>query len=144
MQVRLAAQVAAKVEGVRQKLNYSKLSDAVNLLLDAIKHQWDLKLADLSQIETKKTRVRLEERHLQWLSQYGVERGINIAAVTNLLISEYLSGKLSNTELDRQQTETRQTEDRQNTELSSQKAIDSQQTGTEKPKGQALVRNLKL
>jgi hypothetical protein len=148
MQVRLAAQVAAKLEGVRQKLNYSKLSDVVNLLLDAIKHQWDLKLVDLSQIETNETRVRLEERHLQWLSQYGDERGINIAAVTNLLISEYLSGKLSQTVLDRQQTETRQTadreSDRQNTELSSQKAIDNQQTATEKPKGQALLRNLKL
>src|SRR5689334_21070684 len=96
MQVRLAALVAAKVEGIRISLNYLKLSDTVNLLLDAIKHKWDLKLSNLSQIEITETRVRLDKRHYVWLSQYGLERGINLAAATNLLISEYLAGKLTN------------------------------------------------
>ncbi|ALF52806.1 hypothetical protein ACX27_07925 [Nostoc piscinale CENA21] len=137
MQVRLAATVAAKAEGVRQLLNYQTLSDTVNLLLDAIKHQWDLKLTDLSQIETSDTRVRLDKRHLSWLSQYGEERGINIASVTNLLISEHLSGKLT-------QTATRQTTDRPQTEKPTQQPLDRPQTATEKPKGQALMRSLKL
>ncbi|AFY45478.1 hypothetical protein [Nostoc sp. PCC 7107] len=141
MQVRLAAKVAAKVEGIRQLLHYQTLTDTVNLLLDAIKHQWDLKLTNLSQIETKDTRVRLDNRHLSWLSQYGEERGINIASVTNLLISEYLSGKLT-------QTETRQTTDReadrQQTEKPIHQPLGRQQTATEKPKGQALMRSLKL
>lgn len=141
MQVRLAPTVACKVEGIRQLLDYPKLSDCVNLILDAIKHQWDLKLVSLSQVETNETRVRLDKRHLSWLSQYGDERGINIASVTNLLISEYLSGKLSHTNVG--QTADREP-DRQQTETPIQQPLSRPQTATEKPKGQALLRSLKL
>jgi hypothetical protein len=141
MQVRLAPTVAAKVEGVRVKLNYFKLSDCVNLILDAIKHQWDLKLDSLSQFETSETRVRLDKRHLSWLSQYGDERGINIASVTNLLVSEYLSGKLSQTEI--RQIPDREP-DRQQTQTTIQQPLSRPQATSEKPKGQALLRSLKL
>lgn len=135
MQVRLAAKVAAKVEGIRQLLNYQTSSDTVNLLLDAIKHQWDLKLTNLSQIETKDVRVRLATRNIEWMSQYGDERGIDVTAVTNLLISEYLA--------DSRQTVGREV-DRPQTEKPTQQPLDRPQTATEKPKGQALMRSLKL
>jgi hypothetical protein len=138
MQVRLAALVAAKVEGIRQSLNYSKLSDTVNLLLDAIKHQWDLKLSDLSQIETTETRVRLDKRHLDWLSQYGLERGIPIACVTNLLISEYLAGNVSSFQTPLTNPVLQQPEIPQEVTTTEQTQL------IEKPKGSALIRSLKL
>ncbi|MBD2498449.1 hypothetical protein [Nostoc sp. FACHB-280] len=138
MQVRLAALVAAKVEGIRIALDYLKLSDTVNLLLDAIKHQWDLKLSSLSQIETNETRVRLDKRHLDWLSQYGLERGINIASATNLLISEYLAGNVSSFQTPLTKTVIQQPENPQEiTPIEQTQTID-------KPKGQALMRSLKL
>lgn len=138
MQVRLAALVAAKVEGIRQSLNYSKLSDTVNLLLDAIKHQWDLKLTDLSQIETSETRVRLNKRHHDWLSQYGSQRGINIASATNLLISEYLAGNVGS-------VQTPQTKSvNQQPQIQAEITPIEQTRPIEKPKGQALMRSLKL
>jgi hypothetical protein len=138
MQVRLAALVAAKVEGIRIALDYSKLSDTVNLLLDAIKHKWDLKLTNLSQIETSETRVRLDKRHHDWLSQYGLSRGINIASATNLLISEYLAGNVTSfqtplTKLLNQQPE-----------IPKDITPTEQIQPIEKPKGQALMRSLKL
>jgi len=92
MQVRLAAQVASKVEGVRLCLNYSKLTDTINLLLDAIKFQWHLNLSCLPQSGTINPKVRLDVRHCDWVSQYAVERGISVSSATNLLISEYLAG----------------------------------------------------
>jgi hypothetical protein len=138
MQVRLATQVAAKVEGIRIALNYSKLSDIVNLLLDAIKHQWDLKLSNLSQIETNETRVRLDKRHYDWLSQYGLERGINIASVTNLLISEYLAGNITS-------IQTHLTKPvNQQPEIEKEVTPSEQTQPIDKPKGQALMRSLKL
>ncbi|MBE9211032.1 hypothetical protein IQ244_32010 [Nostoc sp. LEGE 06077] len=138
MQVRLAAIVAAKVEGIRISLDYLKLSDTVNLLLDAIKHKWDLKLTNLSQIETSETRVRLDKRHYAWLSQYGLERGINIASATNLLISEYLAGNVSSFQTPLTKTVIQQSEIQ--TEVT---PIEQTQT-IDKPKGQALMRSLKL
>jgi hypothetical protein len=138
MQVRLAAVVAAKVEGIRQSLDYSKLSDTVNLLLDAIKYKWDLKLTNLSQIETSETRVRLDKRHLDWLSQYGLERGINIACVTNLLISEYLAGNVNSFQTALANSVNQQPEmPKEITPIEQTRPI-------EKPKGQALMRSLKL
>lgn len=92
MRVRLATQVAAKVTGVKLLLSYPSLSDATNLLLDAIRGQWCLNLANLSQIGTEETRIRLADRHRDWITQYGHERGINASAVVNLVLSEYLSG----------------------------------------------------
>ncbi|MBD2415327.1 hypothetical protein FACHB389_17805 [Nostoc calcicola FACHB-389] len=138
MQVRLATQVAAKVEGIRISLDYSKLSDTVNLLLDAIKYQWDLKLSDLSQIETTETRVRLDKRHLDWLSQYGLSRGINIASATNLLISEYLAGNVTSFQTPLTKTVIQQPQiQTEITPIEPTQPID-------KPKGQALMRSLKL
>ena len=96
MQIRLAAQVASKVEGIRQSLNYSKLSDIVNLLLDAIRHQWNLNLSYQPKIEANNLKVRLNKRHQLWVSQYAIERGINVTSATNLLISEYLAGNTIN------------------------------------------------
>ncbi|MBD2450531.1 hypothetical protein H6G76_25930 [Nostoc sp. FACHB-152] len=138
MQVRLAALVAAKVEGIRIALNYSKLSDTVNLLLDGIKHKWDLKLSDLSQIETSETRVRLDKRHLDWLSQYGSQRGINIASATNLLISEYLAGNVNRFQTPVSKPVLQQPQIQ--TEITT---IEQTQT-IDKPKGQTLMRSLKL
>lgn len=138
MQVRLAALVAAKVEGIRIALDYSKLSDTVNLLLDAIKHKWDLKLTNLSQIETSETRVRLDKRHHDWLSQYGSQRGINIASATNLLISEYLAGNVSSFQTPLTKSVIQQPE------IQTEIAPIEQTQPIEKPKGQALMRSLKL
>ncbi|MBU7584454.1 MAG: hypothetical protein KAF91_16325 [Nostoc sp. TH1S01] len=138
MQVRLAALVAAKVEGIRQSLDYSKLSDTVNLLLDAIKYKWDLKLSDLSQIETNETRVRLDKRHLDWLSQYGSQRGINIASATNLLISEYLAGNVSSFQTPVYKSVIQQPQ------IQTEITPIEQTQAIEKPKGQALMRSLKL
>jgi hypothetical protein len=138
MQVRLAPSVAAKVEGIRQSLEYLKLSDTVNLLLDAIRHKWDLKIFSLSQIETDQTRVRLDKRHYDWLSQYGLERGINIACVTNLLISEYLAGNTTSLKISFPTPVTVEPE-----KLTQVTTTESTQP-IEKPKGQALMRSLKL
>jgi hypothetical protein len=138
MQVRLAALVAAKVEGIRLSLNYSKLSDTVNLLLDAIKHKWDLKLSNLSQIETSETRVRLDKRHHDWLSQYGLERGINIASATNLLISEYLAVNVSSFQTPLTNSVNQQPQ------IQTEIAPIEQTQAIDKPKGQALMRSLKL
>ncbi|MBD2680915.1 MULTISPECIES: hypothetical protein [Nostoc] len=136
MQVRLAAQVASKVEGVRLSLNYSKLTDTVNLLLDAIKHQWHLKLSCLPQTGTINPKVRLDERHQAWVSQYAIERGISVTSATNLLISEYLAGNTMNVLPQPQKIET------ENLALTPQ--ISPQEQTTEKLKGQLLVRSLKL
>lgn len=95
MQVRLAPSVASKVEGVRISLEYSKLTYTVNFLLDAIKHKWDLNLDYQPQIGTINPKVRLDERHQSWISQYAIHRGINVTAATNLLISEYLAGNIN-------------------------------------------------
>jgi hypothetical protein len=138
MQVRLAPSVAAKVEGIRQSLEYLKLSDTVNLLLDAIKHKWDLKISSLSQIETTETRVRLSKHHYDWLSQYGLERGINIACVTNLLISEYLAGNTTSMKVPLSKPVTVEPEIQK--EVTTTEPIQP----IEKPKGQALMRSLKL
>ncbi|MBD2168912.1 hypothetical protein H6G04_31545 [Calothrix membranacea FACHB-236] len=138
MQVRLAAIVAAKVEGIRLRLDYLKLSDTVNLLLDAIKHKWDLKLTNLSQIETKEARVRLDKRHYEWLSQYGLSRGINIASATNLLISEYLAGNTTSIQTPLTKPVNQQLEIQ--TEVTPIEQIQP----IEKPKGQTLMRSLKL
>ncbi|MBD2358749.1 hypothetical protein H6G41_29840 [Tolypothrix sp. FACHB-123] len=138
MQVRLAAIVAAKVEGIRLRFDYLKLSDTVNLLLDAIKHKWDLKLTNLSQIETKEARVRLDKRHYEWLSQYGLSRGINIASATNLLISEYLAGNTTSIQTPLTKPVNQQPEIQ--TEVTSIEQIQP----IEKPKGQTLMRSLKL
>ncbi|MBD2254749.1 hypothetical protein [Nostoc parmelioides] len=138
MQVRLAPSVAAKVEGIRQSLEYLKLSDTVNLLLDAIRHKWDLKISSLSQIETKETRVRLDKRHHDWLSQYGSERGINIASATNLLISEYLAGNVSSFQTPLTNSVNQQPQNQ--IEIAPIEQIQP----IEKPKGQALMRSLKL
>lgn len=138
MQVRLAPSVAAKVEGIRQLLDYFKLSDTVNLLLDAIKHQWDLKLSNLSHIETNQTRVRLDKRHLTWLSQYGSQRGINLASATNLLISEYLAGNITSVQTPRVKPVIPEPE------LRTQITPTEQTQPINKPKGQALMRSLKL
>ncbi|MEA5504846.1 hypothetical protein VB735_17380 [Halotia wernerae UHCC 0503] len=136
MQIRLAAQVASKVEGVRLSLNYSKLSDTVNLLLDAIRHEWDLKIVNLSFFETEETRVRLDQRHYEWLSQYGESRGINIVCVTNLLISEYLLGN--------QMKELPQKQEVVVNEPDLIPQAQKTKTPDSKPKGQQLIRGLKL
>ncbi|QLE59878.1 hypothetical protein [Nostoc sp. TCL26-01] len=136
MQVRLAAQVAHKVEGVRLSLNYSKLSDTVNLLLDAIRHQWHLNLSSLPQTEAVNFKVRLDKRHSVWVSQYATERGISVASATNLLISEYLAGNTMNVLPQPPKIETEN--------LASIPQISQPEQATEKPKGQLLVRSLKL
>jgi hypothetical protein len=136
MQVRLAASVTAKVEGIRIALNYSKLSDTVNLLLDAIKHQWKLNLAYQPQTGTVKPKVRLDERHVEWVSQYATDRGINATSATNLLISEYLTG---NSVSFSPQPPTTVAKDSNSIPQQSK-----QESDVEKPKGQALVRSLKL
>ncbi|WP_414755893.1 hypothetical protein [Anabaena sp. CCY 9910] len=138
MQVRLAPSVAAKVEGIRQSLEYLKLSDTVNLLLDAIRHKWDLKISSLSQIETNETRVRLDKRHHDWLSQYSSQRGINIASATNLLISEYLAGNVSSFQTPLTKSVNQQPQ------IQTEIAPIEQIQPIEKPKGQALMRSLKL
>ncbi|BCL40267.1 hypothetical protein [Nostoc sp. MS1] len=134
MQVRLAPSVTAKVEGIRIALNYSKLSDTVNLLLDAIKHQWKLNLAYQPQTGTVKPKVRLDERHVEWVSQYATERGINATSATNLLISEYLTGNSVNFS---PQPPTTVAKDSNSIPQQSK-----QEPDVEKPKGQALVRVL--
>jgi hypothetical protein len=115
---------------------YSKLSDTVNLLLDAIKHQWSLKLSYLPQTGTINPKVRLDERHQTWVSQYATERGISVTSATNLLISEYLAGNTMNVLPQIQKIET------ENLGLTPQ--ISPQEQTTEKLKGQLLVRSLKL
>ncbi|MBD2302263.1 hypothetical protein [Nostoc sp. FACHB-190] len=136
MQVRLADQVASKVEGVRLSLNYSKLSDTVNLLLDAIRHQWHLKLSSLPQTGTINPKVRLNERHQAWVSQYATERGISVASATNLLISEYLAGNTINV---LPQASKNPVEN-----LTPTPQLSPPEPTTEKLKGQTLIRNLKL
>jgi hypothetical protein len=136
MQVRLAAQVAHKVEGVRLSLNYSKLTDTVNLLLDAIRHQWHLNLSPLPQTGTVNPKVRLDKRHRGWVSQYATERGISVASATNLLISEYLAGNRINV--------LPQSPNNVAENLASTPQVSLPEPTTEKPKGQSLLRNLKL
>ncbi|UYD31090.1 hypothetical protein HGR01_40125 (plasmid) [Tolypothrix sp. PCC 7712] len=136
MQVRLAVQVAAKVEGIRTALNYSKLSDTVNLLLDAIKHQWNLNLAYQPQTGTFQLKVRLDERHIQWVSQYATERGINATSATNLLISEYLTGNSVNFSPQPPATGVK--------DSNPIPQASNPEPNIEKPKGQTLVRSLKL
>ncbi len=136
MQVRLAPSVAAKVEGIRQSLEYLKLSDTVNLLLDAIRHKWKLNLAYQPQTGTVKPKVRLDERHVEWMSQYAIERGINATSATNLLISEYLAG---NSVSFLTQPQASLTKDSNSIPPESKPESD-----IEKPKGQTLVRSLKL
>jgi len=138
MQVRLAALVAAKVEGIRLSLDYSKLSDTVNLLLDAIKHQWDLKLSYQPQTGTINPKVRLDERHKKWVSQYATTRGINATSATNLLISEYLASNVGSFQTPVSKPVIQQPENQ--TEIT---PIEQTQP-IDKPKGQALMRSLKL
>jgi hypothetical protein len=106
--------------------------------LDAIRHKWDLKISSLSQIETNETRVRLDKRHYEWLSQYGLERGINIACVTNLLISEYLAGNTTSLKISPSLSVT--VEPERERQVSTNEPIQP----IDKPKGQALMRSLKL
>ncbi|MBD2533187.1 hypothetical protein H6G97_27890 [Nostoc flagelliforme FACHB-838] len=136
MQIRLAPPVASKVEGIRLSLGYSKLSETVNLLMDAIRHQWSLNLTYLSQGVTTDARVRLDKRHLVWLSQYGAERGINIASVTNLLISEYLAGNTVSLSPHKPDTVISKSSPVQETQ--------KQEITEPKLKGQQLIRGLKL
>ncbi|MBD2303595.1 hypothetical protein [Nostoc sp. FACHB-190] len=136
MQVRLAALVAAKVEGIRLSLNYSKLSDTVNLLLDAILHQWNLNLSYQPQNGTVNLKVRLDERHQTWVSQYAIERGINATSATNLLISEYLKGNSVNFSPQPQATMAN--------DSNLIPPLSKQESDAEKPKGSALIRSLKL
>jgi hypothetical protein len=136
MQVRLAAQVAHKVEGVRLSLNYSKLTDTVNLLLDAIRHQWHLNLSCLPQTEAVNFKVRLDKRHTVWVSQYATTRGISVTSATNLLISEYLVGNRTSF---LPQLPTTVTDN-----IKPVPQASPQEPNADKPKGQALVRSLKL
>jgi hypothetical protein len=136
MQVRLAAQVASKVEGVRLSLNYPKLSDTVNLLLDAIRHRWNLNLSYLPQTEATNSKVRLDERHKDWVSQYATERGISVTSATNLLISEYFGGNVMNFSPQAQANLT--------SAIKQSPEPPKQEPNAEKPKGQTLIRNLKL
>jgi hypothetical protein len=72
------------------------------------------------------------------LSQYGLERGINIACVTNLLISEYLAGNTTSLKISFPKPVTVEPE-----KLTQVTTTESTQP-IEKPKGQALMRSLKL
>jgi hypothetical protein len=126
MQIRLAAQVAY----------YSKLSDTVNLLLDAVRHRWTLCLSYLPQEEATSQKVRLDERHLVWVSQYAALRGINATCATNLLISEYLAGN--------QMKELPQKQEVVVNEPDLIRELQKPETPDSKPKGQQLIRGLKL
>jgi hypothetical protein len=82
--------------------------------------------------------VRLDKRHYDWLSQYGLERGINIACVTNLLISEYLAGNTTSMKIPLSKPVT--------VEPEGERIVTTTEPiqPIEKPKGQALMRSLKL
>lgn len=136
MQIRLAAQVASKVEGIRLSLAYSKLSDTVNMLLDAVKHQWTLNLSYLPQSGAVSQKVRLDERHHVWMSQYAAQRGINTTSATNLLISEYLAGNTVSLSPHKSETVV--------SKSSPVQEIQKQEITEPKPKGQQLIRGLKL
>ncbi|MHC5861662.1 hypothetical protein [Nostoc sp.] len=136
MQIRLAAQVASKVEGIRQSLEYSKLSDTVNVLLDAVRQRWTLKLSYLPQSGAVSQKVRLDKRHHVWVSRYATDRGINATSATNLLISEYLAGNTVTLSPDKQEVAF--------VEPSLIPQAQKPETTDSKPKGQQLIRGLKL
>ncbi|MBD2508999.1 hypothetical protein H6G91_17180 [Nostoc muscorum FACHB-395] len=144
MRVRLAAQVAAKVEGIKALLSYPSLSDTTNLLLDAIRGQWCLNLANLSQIGTEETRIRLADRHRDWITQYGHDRGINVSAVVNLVLSEYLSGLNVQIKPIAPITTPPSLSQTQTPSITTQPVQDTQQDTQPKPKGKALLGGLRL
>lgn len=148
MRVRLAPQIAAKVEGARVEFKYPNLSTTANLLLDAITRNWDLKLGDTASPPVDETRIQLDARHIDWLTEYGTERGLNTAAATNLVISDYFRNGL-------QGTATIINPEKPEKELSVQKMVEvvPQQEETkqitseppqEKPRGSELMKGLKL
>lgn len=134
MQVRLSAFVASHLEAIQQKLEYERVSDALDLTLDSIKHQWTLNLQYVAKPKPEVLRLSLKCRHLAWMAKFGAERGISASAATNLVLSEHFLAKKAETVT---HTLTAIVKPPETPAVTEEKP-------EEKPRGKSLLKSLKL
>ncbi|OKH56263.1 hypothetical protein NIES2101_00315 [Calothrix sp. HK-06] len=142
MRLSLADSVINTLEGLRHNLDYDSLSETVNLVLDAIKFNWDFKLNELDSVSQswtptvqKKQKVSIAQRHQSWLSSYGTQRGLNVQNAANLVLSEYFLGKKATVEQNKPVAVS---------PVQEPTKIEQKVIPVDKPKGATLMKGLKL
>lgn len=142
MRVALADSVTETLEGLRHQLDYDSLTEVANVVLDAIKYKWDLKLSFLDSEKQSWTptvqkgqKVSIAQRHQSWLANYGTQRGLKVQNTVNLVLSEYFLGKQATIESEKPVTV--QT-------VQEPPKVKQKITSVDKPKGAKLMEGFKL